>query len=43
MAGPDSQFYSEDDVWVDRMAWHLDDSQCSLDNTTMDVTCHTAP
>ncbi|SJX61325.1 uncharacterized protein SRS1_10318 [Sporisorium reilianum f. sp. reilianum] len=39
IAGPDNQFYSEDDVKFDQMAVHLDEKKCSLDNSTMDVTC----
>lgn len=43
IAGPDNQFYSEDDVQSDRMAVRLDETKCSMDNTTMDVTCFAAP
>lgn len=37
--GPDQQFYSFDDVGTDRMAWALDEKKCSMDNTTMDISC----
>ncbi|KAJ1598522.1 hypothetical protein NDA14_002775 [Ustilago hordei] len=37
--GPDQQFYSFDDVKADRMAWALDDTKCSMDNVTMDISC----
>ncbi|KAJ1601040.1 hypothetical protein NDA14_006373 [Ustilago hordei] len=37
--GPDQQFYSFDDVKSDRMAWAFDDTKCSMDNVTMDLSC----
>lgn len=37
--GPDQQFYSEDDVKFDRMAVRMDNTKCSLDNVTMDISC----
>ncbi|SAM77743.1 uncharacterized protein UBRO_20553 [Ustilago bromivora] len=37
--GPDQQFYSFDGVKTDRMAWALDETKCSMDNVTMDVSC----
>ncbi|SPC60782.1 uncharacterized protein UHOD_20553 [Ustilago sp. UG-2017b] len=37
--GPGQQFYSFDDVKTDRMAWALDETKCSMDNVTMDVSC----
>lgn len=37
--GPGQQFYSEDDVNTEMMGWSLDDSKCTMDNSTMDITC----